>query len=162
MMWRTIIGSRPVQIAAVALVLAMAALAYTGTRAARLEAVPVAPAPSFATEAALAPRPSPQVVDIGGVVGLNVFSPDRRAPQRRYRLTGYAELPQTPPPPEPVVLGTSVADGGRSFAFATVGGGAPKIVRVGDSIEGYVVRSIERGVVVFTTPSGERLTVLAR
>lgn len=162
MMLRAVIGSRPVQVAAMALILALAAIAYTGTRAARLDAVPVAPAPTFATEAALAPRPSPQVVDVNGVVGLNIFAPERRAPQRRYRLTGYAEVPQTPPPPEPVVLGTSVADGGRSFAFATVGGGAPRIVRVGDTIEGYTVRSIERGVVVFTTPGGERLTVLAR
>jgi hypothetical protein len=162
-MLREFLAFRPLQMAAAFVALSLGIATWTAARALRIEPVPNAAPPTFATEAALAKAPIVVPVDIPGVVANNVFSPERTAPARRYRLSGYAEAAAASPPrPEPVVIGTSVADGGRSFAFCSVGGGPPRLVRVGESIEGYVVRSIERSLVVFTTPAGERLAVTAR
>ena len=54
-----------------------------------------------------------------------------------------------------------VAGPGRSFATCQLGDDRPIIVRVGDKIGEYTVRTIERGRVVFTTANGSRLEVLA-
>lgn len=161
-MMRALLTFRPFQITAGALVIALAVGARSAARAVQIEPVPVAPPPSFATDAALAPRAVIVPIHVGEVVGLNAFSPDRSAPQRRYRLTGYAVETPAAPLPEPIVLGTSVAGGGRSFAFCSVGGSAAKVVRVGENVGGFIVRSIERGRVVFTRPTGEQLVVNAR
>lgn len=146
--------------AALALVASGGTLVWASSRALQLEPVSAAAPPRFATaEAVGTPRTTPQV-DVRAAVELNAFSPERTAPARRYRLTGYdAEPASAPPPPQPLVLGTAVADGAQGFAIAKVGDGRPTVVRVGDVIEGYTVRLIERGHVVFTSPTGERLEI---
>jgi hypothetical protein len=99
-------------------------------------------------------------IDIRGAVELNAFSPERTAPARRYRLAGW-EGPAEPAaaPPQPIVLGTVYSTPEQSFAIAKVGDGRPTVVRAGDILEGYTVRSIERGHVVFISQTGERLEI---
>ena len=157
---REMFAARPFQLAVGVLLLALALAGWTGLRASQVPPVDPAAPPVFATADALA-RPSMTVpVDIGAVVGANLFSADRTAPQKRYRLGGYSEPAPKPQGPQPVVLGTSV-DGDRSFAFISVGDSGAKLKRVGDVLAGYTVKMIERGVVTFTTPSGELLVVRA-
>jgi hypothetical protein len=158
---RELFTARPVQIALGTLVLALGIAGWTASRALRIEPVPAAAPPRFATADALAKPGMVVPADIGAVVALNVFSPDRKAPSRRYRLAGDAEDETTGQTPQPVVLGTSVASGDRSFAICRVGDGPATVVRLNERIGGYTVKLIERGRVVFATPVGERLEVNA-
>ena len=64
-------------------------------------------------------------------------------------------------PPKPVVLGIALSDSAHSFATCTLDGGLPTIVRVGNSIGIYTVKSIERGRVTFTTADGKRFEISA-
>jgi hypothetical protein len=161
-MMRELVRARSMQIAVVALVASLGLAAWTAARAIRLDAVTAAPPPRFATEEALARAPVAELPDIDVVVGQNLFSPDRTAPPRRYRLTGYAEAAEpAEPPARPIVLGTAVADGNRSFAVCRLPDGPSLIVRVGERLGIYTVKSIERNVVVFVTPSGEQLAITA-
>ena len=158
---RELFAARPVQVALAVLALALGLATWTASRALRIDPVPPAAPPTFATADALAKPGMVVPADIGAVVALNAFSPDRKAPSRRYRLTGYAEDEPAAAPPVPVVLGTSVASGDRSFAICRVGDGPATVVRINDRIGGYTVKSIERGRVVFATPVGERLEINA-
>jgi hypothetical protein len=161
-MMKELARARSIQIAVAALVAALGLVAWTAARAFRVDAVTTAPPPRFATEEALARAPVAELPDIEVVVGQNLFSPERTAPARPYRLTGYAE-PAEPAeaPPRPIVLGTAVADGNRSFAVSRLADGPSVIVRVGDRLGIYTVKSIERNVVVFVTPSGEQVAITA-
>jgi hypothetical protein len=159
---RDMLTSRPVQLALAVLGLGLVVAGWTGSRAYRIEPVIPASEPTFASAAALSTSGMSVPVDIGAVVALNLFSPERKAPSVRYRLTGYAEATPAAQPPQPVVIGTFVAAENRSFAFCSVGDSRATVVRVGDRIGGYTVKSIERGSVVFTTPAGERLVINAR
>jgi hypothetical protein len=158
---RELFAARPIQVALAVLVLALGVAAWTSSRALRIDPVPPATPPTLATEGALAKPGMVVPADIGAVVALNLFSPDRKAPSRRYRLAGYAEDEPTAPPPTPVVLGTSVASGDRSFAICRVGDGPATVVRLNERIGGFTVKAIERGRVVFATPLGERLEINA-
>jgi hypothetical protein len=158
---RALFSARSIQIALGALVLALGLSAWTASRAMRIDQTTAAPPPSFATSDALAKAPMVVPVDIGMVVGLNVFSPERKAPLRRYRLSGYAEPVAAAPPPKPLVLGTVVAPNNRSFAFCRMPDGPAIIVRVGDKIGTYTVKSIERNQVVFNAPGEEAFAVNA-
>jgi len=158
---RAMFKARSVQIALGALVIALVLSGWTASRAMRIEPTSPAPPPSFATADALAGAPMVVPVDIGTIVGLNVFSPERKAPLRRYRLSGYAEPVAAAPPPKPLVLGTVVAPDNRSFAFSRMPDGPAMIVRVGDRIGMYTVKSIERNQVVFFAPGEEPFAVTA-
>lgn len=158
---RSMFSVRSVQIACGALVVALLLAAWTAARAIRVDETTTAPPPSFATSDALARAPSIVPVDISEVVAMNLFSPDRKAPARRYSLSGYAPVTDAAPPARPLVLGTAVASGNRSFAVARMPDGAPTIVRVGDKLGIYTVRSIERNQVVFYVPGQEPFAVTA-
>jgi len=158
---RAMFNARSVQIALGALVIALVLSAWTASRAIHIDQTVAAPPPSFATADALAKTPIVVPVDIGAVVGSNVFSPERTAPRRRYRLTGYAEPVASAPPPKPLVLGTAVAPNNRSFAFCRMPDGPAMIVRVGDKIGTYTVKSIDRNQVVFFAPGEEPFAVNA-
>ena len=145
---------------AISALLALASL----VKAVRLDAVPDAPALNFDTADALAPRPAPSNVDSRAAVEADLFSPDRSAPEQRYRIPGEAaaEVRVTAiEPPKPVVLGVALADAARSFATCTLDGGPPTIVRIGGTIGEYTVKSIERGRVTFTTAEGKKFEIHA-
>jgi hypothetical protein len=102
-------------------------------------------------------------VDVAAAVARDLFAPGRIAPPTRYRPPddGSARAVSPQPPPQPVVLGTAIGSDGSSFATCQFGSSKLLMVRVGDHVGSYVVQSIERGRVVFTTPGGKRLEVLA-
>jgi hypothetical protein len=157
---RELLRSRALLAAVIALVIASGTVVWVTVRAARVDPVLAALPPRFATADALGATGTIPIVDVRGVVELNVFSPDRTAPLRRYRLSGWDEEPTAVAElPQPVVLGTAVSTAERTFAIAKVGGGQARVVRVGDILEGYTVRLIERGHVVFMSPTGERLEI---
>jgi hypothetical protein len=158
---RAMFSARSVQIALGALVLALVLSAYTVSRAFTIDQTTAAPPPSFATTDALTRAPMVVPVDINHVVGMNLVSPERTAPLRRYRLSGYAEPVASAPPPKPLVLGTAVAPNNRSFAFCRMPDGPATIVRVGDRIGTYTVKSIDRNQVVFAAPGEEPFAVAA-
>ena len=137
---------------------------WTLVRAIRLDAVPEAPPLQFATAEALAARPLPEMVDIRAAVDRDLFSPDRTAPEQRYRIPGETDpaVHVVPiEPPKPVVLGTAISDSAHSFATCSLEAGAPTIVHVGDRIGEYTVKAIERGHVVFATSDGKKLDIPA-
>lgn len=159
---RDIFGARPLQLALGGLVVALALTTWTVMRAVQLTPVPdAAPAP-LASLDAYANNTAPAAVDVAGVVSQDVFSPNRTAPARRYRVGGYGSEPVKVEPPRPVVLGTFTATAAaHTFAICKVADGPSTVVHVGDIIAGYTVKTIERGVVTFMTSNGERLAINA-
>jgi hypothetical protein len=158
---KRLLNIRSVQIALGALALALVLVAWTAARALRLDSTTAAPPPSFATADALAKAPMVVPVDIGTVVGMNLFSPERKAPARRYSLSGYAPAVAVTPPAKPLVLGTAVASGNRSFAVCRLPDGPSTIVYVGDKVGIYTVKSIGRNQVIFFAPGEEPFAVNA-
>lgn len=159
MMDRALLSARPVQLALAGLALAIAFTGWSLTRAVRIEPIPAGAPLRFNTAGAVMTPDSTTPPDVVSVVALNVFAPERTAPAQRYRLAGYerpaAELPK------PYVLGTAVSTPERTFAMVKVGDSKVQIMHVGETIAGYTVKSIERGLVVFTAPTGERLAISA-
>lgn len=156
-------GHPSVRVALAALTLSGAIALWTLVRAVRLEPVPDAPAPAFASASDLPVRAAGPATNIGAAVEKDLFSPDRSAPPERYRVPGEADPTAVVhvEVPRPVVLGTAVSGTGRSFATCQMPDGQPIIVRVGDRIGEYTVKAIERGRVVFTTAQGTTLEVPA-
>lgn len=158
---RAMLSIRSVQIAFAAVAIGLVLAAWTASRALRIDPTPTAAPPTFATADALARNSLVVPVDIGAVVALNLFSPERQAPARRYSLTGYAPAVAVAAPAKPLVLGTAIAPNNRSFAVARMPDGPPTIVRVGDKLGIYTVKSIERNQVVFFALGEEPFAVNA-
>jgi hypothetical protein len=157
---RDLLRNPRLALVAAALVSAIGVVGWTVGRAVRVDAVEAAPPPRFAEIEAVGGQRAAPPIDVRGAVELNPFSPSRSAPARRYRLSGWEdESPAAPPPPRPVVLGTAYSTPEQSFAIAKVGDGRPTVVRAGDILAGYTVRTIERGHVVFTSQTGERFEI---
>jgi hypothetical protein len=152
---------RSVQIALACVAIALVLVGWTASRAMRIDPTDAAAPPNFATAEALAKVPMVVPVDIGAVVNQNLFSPDRSAPARRYSLSGYAPVTPVTPPAKPLVLGTAVASGDRSFAVCRMPDGPARIVYAGDKIGIYTVKSIARNQVVFVAPGEEPFAVNA-
>jgi hypothetical protein len=93
------------------------------------------------------------------------FRPERRRPAERFRLPGEAvsealAVEETHPQSGTVqLIGTVVMPNGGSFAMTQVGGEPPRMMRVGESIGGYSLRSIDRGRAVFVAAGGTRVEV---
>lgn len=159
---RAVFRDRRLQLAGGALALSLVAVGWSFMSALRIEPTGEAAPPQFNVEAALIDGSGAPTVEIADVVELNLFAPDRSAPLRRYSLSGYDDAPLSEVAvevPKPVVLGTAVGSGARSFAMCSLAGAPTVIVRVGDKLGEYTVRSIERGVVEFSSASGERFAV---
>jgi len=153
----------PFRLALSALALSSGVALWSVVRAVRLEPVPDAPPPAFASAADLPARGAGPATDVGAAVEKDLFAPDRSAPPERYRVPGEADpsAKVVVEAPKPIVLGTGVAGTGRSFATCQLPDGQPIIVRVGDKIGEYTVKTIERGHVVFTTAKGTQFEVPA-
>lgn len=162
--WREWSAGRGTRLALGALVLAAGTLVWALVGA--LGDAGVSPLPEGANVApdAFDTPPRPPRVDITAAVAADLFASSRKAPPVSYRppdeaAPSGASAPQ--PPPQPVVLGTAIAADGPSFATCQLGSPRLLMVRVGDHVGKYVVKSIERGRVVFITPSGRELAVFA-
>jgi hypothetical protein len=161
-MERDFLRVRSVQVGLGALVIALVLFGWAAARANRIDPVDPAAEPRFATSDALVRAGMMVPPDVGTVASLNVFSPDRKAPAVRYRLNGYTEATPQTDLPKPVVIGTYATADNRSFAYVSVGDSRANIVRAGEKVGVYTVKSIERGRVTFVTPSGELLVINAR
>ena len=137
---------------------------WMARQALRLDVVPAAPATVSVVAGALDAPALPAAVDVAAAVSADLFSPDRTAPEVPYRMPGEAVAAAHAPasePPKPVVLGTATAQDGSSFATCQFQSTRLVLVQVGDTIGNYLVKSIERGRVVFATAAGEQFEVLA-
>lgn len=156
-------GERWVQLAGVAVALAMAALVWTARRALQLDEVAPRTGAVALSQDALLAVPAVSELDVRRAVAADLFAPDRSAPPTRYRLPGEAVpvAATTTVPSKPIVLGTAIAGDGKSFATCQFESSRLLMVRVGDHVGPYLVKSIERGRVTFQSPTGERLEILA-
>jgi hypothetical protein len=143
--------------AIVLLLVSIATVAWTLVHAVRAEALPeTAPSSNGGEPIKRAIPPGP--ADVQAAVESDLFAADRSAPGAPYRLPGEksAEVKQAAEPPKPVVLGTGVANDGKSFATLQLGEDRPTLVHVGDKIGEWVVKAIDRGKVTIINPSGGR------
>lgn len=155
------------RVAAALAVCGVAALAllWSAQSAVRLTPTARVASPEFVVTDSLSTRAVVPALNVAAIVDLNLFSPDRRAPLSRYRLEGEDDpvfsvaAEPSAPPSLPVVVGTAVGPGSSSFAMCSLDNSPVVIVRVGDKLGGYTVRAIARGVVEFSTPSGERISI---
>jgi hypothetical protein len=98
--------------------------------------------------------------NVASAVENDPFSPDRSAPQARYRMPGESEPAATVAEPQkPVVLGTAVATDGHSFATVQLGNGRPTLVRVGAVIGEWRVTGIGRGKIALVSTGGTRVDI---
>jgi hypothetical protein len=156
--WTSSTGGRgAIALLATAIVLTLVAL----VQAIRIAPVPQSNEPQFAGSGALGASVPRNSVDIATAVETDPFAADRSAPERAYRAPGEEGDDETPKGPtvEPVVLGTAVSDLAHSFATVQLGDSHASIMRVGGKIGEYTIKLIERGHVVFTTPSGKKLDI---
>lgn len=143
---------------------ALLALLWSAQSAVRLTPTDRVAPPEFVVTDSLAARAALPALNVPAIVDLNLFSPDRRAPLSRYRLEGEDDPVAFATEPEavasrPIVVGTAVGPGNTSFAMCSLDDSPVVIVRVGDRLGNYTVRAIARGVVEFSTPSGERISI---
>lgn len=161
---RELTASRTMRAALAALAIALATVAWTLAGALRSHDVPDAAPNTLAITGALSTPPRVPIVSIRAAVDRDPFQDDRTAPTKRYRVPGEDDPDATPVASDvvlPVVLGTGVSLGGRSFATCQLGTERAAIVRVGDKFGEYTVKLIERGHVVFTTKAGKQLDIPA-
>ena len=80
----------------------------------------------------------------------NPFRPDRQRPAIRYRLPSERVARVTSAParlvrtPSVRLVGIAHVPGGSGLAALAVSGQAPRLVRVGQVIEGFIVRAVDR------------------
>jgi hypothetical protein len=143
--------------ATVLLVVAIATVGWTSVQALRADPLPPTPSSAAGMEPIKRAMP-PSPADVQAAVESDLFSSDRSAPSAPYRLPGEKAANSTPVAelPKPVVLGTAVANDGRSFATLQLGDERPALVHVGDKIGEWVVKAIDRGKVTIVNSSGGR------
>lgn len=87
------------------------------------------------------------------------FSPTRTRPSTRYGepVERVAAQP-TAPVAEPIrLVGTVVQSGGGSFVLCQLGTSTARVVRVGQMLGAYQLRSISQGFAIFVASDGQRL-----
>ena len=156
--WRQ---SVPLQVALGALALSVGATLWALVSAFRVQDIPDPPPAVIGSIENIRGGVVRPKSDIGATVDNDVFSVDRSAPAESYRMPGEPDpnAKAAPQPDKPVVLGTAIATDGRHFATLQMRDGRPTLVRVGDKIGEWTVRSIERGKVVLVTAGGIRAEV---
>ena len=153
----------PLRVALAAIIGAIALVSVSGWRATHFEAVPAMTVPVVERGKAEMGSYRPALVsELDRAIDGDPFHPERRRPQVRYELPAStsAELPvASAPVAEPIeLIGTVVANGGRSFAMCQTSAG-PQIVHVGDKFAGHTLKSVEQGSAVFVSPEGKVMNV---
>jgi hypothetical protein len=139
------------------MVFAAATLAWTTAHALHADPLPE-PAPSSRSVGPIKRAAPPAPADVQAAVENDLFASDRSAPSAPYRMPGEKspEVKQAAEPPKPIVLGTVVANDGKSFATLQLGDTHPTLLHVGDKIGEWVVKAIDRGKVTIMNSSGTR------
>lgn len=152
----------PLRIAIGVAVVATVLVSVSGWRATHFDEMPRMSVPTMERSAARTGSYRPALVaELARAVDLDPFHPERRRPQIRYELPGSApaETPASAPVSESVeLIGTVVVAGGRSFAMCQTSAG-PQIVRVGEKIAGFTLKSVERRSAVFVSADGKVVNV---
>ena len=156
--WRQ---SLPPQVALGALALGVGAMMWALVTAFRAETIPDPPSTVVGSIESIRGRVARPKSDIEAAVDNDVFSVERSAPNAPYRMPGEPDpnAKAAPQPDKPIVLGTAVATDGRHFATLQMRDGRPTLVRVGDKIGEWTVRSIDRGKVVIVSTGGIRAEI---
>ncbi len=154
---RVWIKTPAMRVAGTLLIVAVATVGWTTVHAVRADPLPES-APSSNNTAPIKRAVLPAPADVQAAVENDLFASDRSAPSAAYRLPGEKspEVKQASEPPKPVVLGTAVANDGKSFATLQLGEERPTLVHVGDKIGEWVVKAIDRGKVTIMNSSGTR------
>lgn len=151
-----------VRFALAALALSLAVLGSTVRRAVEVqEALGAIDAPGAPDITDVIPAAAPNAARALEAVESDPFHPERRPPTNRFRLPGEVIAAEAVPAPAAiaplVLLGTVVLAEGRSFVMCQQGSEPPRIVRVGESLGEYKLRTVEQGRAVFVTAHGERV-----
>ncbi len=158
MNWRSAVKVPAVRMSLVVLAAALIVVAWTFARALRAPVGGDTPVMSVAALEPITRGPLPPPADIQSAVESDLFSHDRSAPESPYRMPGESAPDNKPvvEPMKPLVLGTAVANDGRSFATLQLGDATPTLVHVGDKIGEWTVKGIERRKVVLVSTAGNR------
>ena len=153
----------PMRAALGSLLLAIVLAVYSLARALQLSDVTQGALPVLPNSAALVAPAQAKAIDVTDIVRRDVFASDRVAPANSYLLPSEIDHDTGPAvvPPRITVLGVAIADAGQSFATAQVGTDRPTIVRVGDKLGPYTVKSIAPKRVTFASANGATQTVVA-
>jgi hypothetical protein len=153
-------SSRQVQLAAGCSVASMAALVWV----LMVEIHPIGATASRTIGASATPpariRPADTTSDdlIGDALDHDPFSSTRKRPASRYGASAQVIALQPPAAVEtPHLVGTVVDAGGGSFVLCQLGTGTPHVVRIGQKLGTYQLRSISQGAAIFVTGDGQRL-----
>lgn len=157
---RELTAGTPMRVALVATAVGVGLCGWTLARAIKIDAVGTAPATVSVVPGALDIPETTARVDVRAAVAADLFAEGRTAPKERYHLPGEA-VEAKAEVSKPIVLGTAVAPDGSNFATCQFESSRLLMVRVGDHVGGYTVKSITRGKVVFVTPAGSQLEILA-
>ena len=158
MNWRSAVKVPAVRVSLVVLAAAIVVVGWTFARAFRAPDAGDTPVMSVAALEPMTRGPLPPPADIQSAVEGDLFSHDRSAPAQPYRMPGESAPDNKPvvEPMKPLVLGTAVANDGRSFATLQLGDATPTLVHVGDKIGEWTVKGIERRKVVLVSTTGNR------
>lgn len=149
--------TRGLKVATTALVISAAVFLWTVVGAIRAEPLPAATAMTPTNVDAMRRAPLHPPVDVQAAVEKDLFADDRVAPATPYRMLGE-ESPNAQPkatPVKPTLLGTAIAEDGRSFATLQLSD-TTRLVHIGSKLGDWIVRSIARGKVVLETNDGAR------
>jgi hypothetical protein len=152
------------RLALVALLCALALAGVALRRALVLDAPPGPVAPLLPADVRHV-EPPPRVGErpLVAAIEADPFRPERRPPPQRFTVaqlrTDALASPERERPAggEVQLIGTVVMPGGRSFPMAQLAGEPPRIVRIGEHVGGFALRSIEQGRAVFVAAGGARL-----
>ena len=151
----------PLRIAIGVAVVALVLVSASGWRATHFDEMPRLSLPPVERNAAEMGSYRPALAsELDRAIDLDPFHPERRRPQIRYELPGSAplETPQVTPAESVELIGTVVAASGRSFAMCQTSAG-PQLVRIGEKIAGFTLKSVEQGSAVFVSPDGKVINV---
>ncbi|HEX7049245.1 MAG TPA: hypothetical protein VF188_03450 [Longimicrobiales bacterium] len=152
-------GWTPLNRLALAGIVASAAVFAAAARGAlRLAAPPPAAAPGAAVGLPALPAPRPVGSDSGilAAVARSPFRADRRRPPDRYHLPGervdVAARERVAPPPALRLLGTASFEDGSGLAAIAIRGAPPRVIRVGQTLEGMLLVGVAPGTATLTRP----------
>jgi len=152
------------RVAVTAFAASAALLVIVAWRAIRLDVVrPLeAAAPAQAdVSPAETPRERYSLTRILASLDKDPFHPARRRPARRLQVAGGSDVvPMVAERGLAVqVIGTAVAADGSGFAMCAWGGAPPRIVRIGERVGDWTLRSVTPGAAEFTSISGATTVV---
>ena len=149
-----------IRIAAACSAMSVVILAWTivgGSRASdsQSDMTSVLPAPA-STGLERAEPTSNELID--SALDRDPFSSTRQRPTLRYGATAATVVARTAPAPEVLrLVGTVLDSMGTSFVLCQLGSSTAHVIRVGQTLGTYQLRSISQGSAIFVTGDGQRL-----